>query len=382
MGRQGMASPFPFLFTLTPSMTMITALLFFLACGQSTTEQAAQPQANATTPQAQVAVASPAPQLIADDTVVATWNGGQLNYGEGTLSIKGQLTQMEAEYLSGRYQLEKNSVEQIAIDKILEAEATATGKANVEALMEAEIVAKAEKPSDEEIQKFYEEYKGRLQDAPLEQVRPLIEGQISRQKQSERFQAYIGELKTKYGFKLSLPAPNIPRIEVSADDDPFIGPENAPVTIIQFAEFQCPYCGKAGESIDQVMETYPDKIKMVYRDFPLGFHDRAIPAAVAANCAGEQGKYWEMHEKLMSNQRALDEETLIAHAKSLSLDMSKWDTCRADPAQEAEVRKDMDDGAAVGVTGTPAFFINGIMLSGAQPFEAFKDIIDRELERG
>ncbi|MEC8278826.1 MAG: hypothetical protein VX026_13995, partial [Myxococcota bacterium] len=102
---------------------MITALLFFMACGQSTTEQAAQTQADVTTPKAQVAVASPAPQLIADDTIVATWNGGQLNYGEGTLSIKGQLTQMEAEYLSGRYQLEKSSVEQIAIDKILEAEA-------------------------------------------------------------------------------------------------------------------------------------------------------------------------------------------------------------------------------------------------------------------
>lgn len=357
---------------------MLTSLLFFLACGETTVEQASTPN----TPQAQVAVASPAPQLIADDTVVASWNGGQLNYGDGTKSVKGQLTQMEAEYLSNRYQLERNSVEQIAIDKILEMEAAASGKADIEALMQVEVVAKAAPATDAEVQKFYEEYKERLQNAPLEQVRPIIEGQLARQKQGERFQVYITELKSKYSFKLDLPAPNIPRLEVSADDDPFIGPETAPITIIQFAEFQCPYCGKAGEAVDQVMETYPGKIKMVYRDFPLGFHDRAIPAAVAANCAGEQEKYWEMHKLLMSNQRALDEETLTSHATSLSLDMAKWNTCRADPAQEAEVRKDMEDGSAVGVTGTPAFFINGIMLSGAQPFEAFKEIIDRELERG
>jgi protein-disulfide isomerase len=361
---------------------MLTSLFLFLACQPGVDETTPEQTTNTVQPQAQVAVASPAPQLIADDTIVASWNGGQLNYGDGTQAVKGQLTQMEAEYLSNRYQIERNSVEQIAIDKILEMEAAASGQANIEALMQIEIVGKAEAATEEEITAFYEEFKERLQNAPLDQVRPIIEGQLSRQKQSERFQVYITELKTKYGFKLELPAPNIPRIEVSADDDPFIGPEDAQITIIQFAEFQCPYCGKAGEAVDKVMETYPGKVKMVYRDFPLGFHDRAIPAAVAANCAGEQGKYWEMHNLLMSNQRALEEETLISHASSLSIDMEKWNTCRADPSQEAEVKKDMEDGAAVGVTGTPAFFINGIMLSGAQPFEAFKEIIDRELERG
>ena len=194
-------------------------------------------------------------------------------------------------------------------------------------------------------------------------------------------QTYIENIKSKYEVKLSIPFPEAARVEVSADDDPFLGPKDAPITIVQFAEYQCPYCGKAGESIDQVLKEYDGKVKMVYRDFPLSFHDRAVPAAVAANCAGEQDKYWEMHKLLMSNQRALTDDDLTSHATTLSLDLEKWNTCRQDPAQTAEVNKDFADGQKIGVTGTPAFFINGIMLSGAVPFPQFKEIIDRELQQ-
>ena len=189
-------------------------------------------------------------------------------------------------------------------------------------------------------------------------------------------------LAWKMNASSELPFPDLPRIAVSVDDDPMMGVKDAPITIVQFAEYQCPYCGKAGESIDRVMEEYAGKVQMVYRDFPLSFHPRAVPAAVAANCAGEQDKYWEMHKLLMSNQRALEEGDLVAHAQTLELDMAKWNTCREDPAQAAEVQADMEAGAEAGVSGTPAFFINGIMLSGALPFEQFKEVIDRELERG
>ena len=131
--------------------------------------------------------------------------------------------------------------------------------------------------------------------------------------------------------------------------------------------------------IDQVMEKYEGKVRMVYRDFPLSFHDRAIPAAIAANCAGEQGQYWPMYDALMSNQRALAESDLTKHATTLGLDLDKWNTCRKDPAQEAEVQKDFEDGTKAGVQGTPAFFINGIFLNGAGPLEQFTAIIDAEL---
>jgi len=270
----------------------------------------------------------------------------------------------------------------MVVEKLLEAEAAKRGLADVAALIKVEVEDKTTPATEAEIEQFYTMMARRLQGKPLAEVRDVVVGELNRRKQGELAQKFIEGLRTQANTKNTLPMPEVPRIQVSADDDPFIGPVDAPITIIQFAEFQCPYCGKAGESIDQVMKEYDGKIKMVYRDFPLGFHDRAIPAAVAANCAGEQDKYWEMHKLLMNNQRALDESTLISHATSLELDMSKWEICRKDDTQVEEVKKDMADGAAVGVTGTPAFFINGVMLSGAQPFSEFKAIIDRELNKG
>ena len=234
-------------------------------------------------------------------------------------------------------------------------------------------------PTDAEIEDFYNKVKSQTNGATLEEIKPQLIMSLKNQQSQEKVMTYIDSIKVKYEIKISLPFPDAARVEVSADDDPFIGPKDAPITIVQFAEFQCPYCGKAGESVDQVMKEYEGKIKMVYRDFPLNFHDRAIPAAVAANCSGEQGKYWEMYDLLMSNQRALSDSDLTAHATSLGLDLDKWNTCRQDPKQAAEVQKDLEDGQKVGVSGTPAFFINGVMLSGAVPFAQFKEIIDREL---
>ena len=209
----------------------------------------------------------------------------------------------------------------------------------------------------------------------------LVRTQLERQKQSERFMVYLEELKKSYNLKITLPYPEVPRAEVSADDDPFLGPVDAPVTIIQFAEFECPYCGRGDAVMKEVREAYGDKVKIVYRDFPLDFHQRAIPAAVAANCAGVQNKFWEMHSILMNNQSQLQDADLLRVAKEVGIaDIPAWETCTKDPSQEAEVRKDQQDGAKAGVQGTPAFFVNGIFLNGAQPFSEFKAIIDRELE--
>ena len=356
-------------------MTLFLSLL--LACGEQNTSQSAV----AAPPAAGQAASDPS-SGPAGGATVAKWEGGQLTYDEATAPVKGQLMQMKAEYLTNRYNLESGSLQQKLDEALFEAESKKRGMASLEELLKAEVEDKAEQPTEAEVKEFYEKVKSRLRGMGFDQAKPMLEAQVSNQKKQERLLVYAEELRKSYKVEVSLPYPEVPRIQVSADDDPFIGPENAPVEIIQFAEFQCPYCGKAGESVDKVMKEYEGKVKMVFRDFPLSFHDRAIPAAVAANCAGEQGKYWEMHDKMMANQRALDDAQLSTYAKELSLDEEKWNTCRKDPAQEAEVRKDMEDGAAAGVSGTPAFFINGLMLSGALPFEQFKEIIDRELEKG
>lgn len=343
----------------------------------------AEPQKAPAAPAAATApVPAPTVASTSHDAIVATWNGGQVTYGDLVDELGVQLVQIEVEYLNGKYQAESQGLDQMVVTRILEAEAKAAGKADVDTLLKDEIESKVEPPTEAEMREFYQVMQRQMRGAAYDDVKDRIAGEVLRRKQGERFAVYIEGLRTKYGVKNTLPAPVLPRIPVSVDDDPSKGPAEAKVTIVQFAEFQCPYCGKAGEAVDKVLETYGDDVRMVFRDFPLSFHPRAIPAAVAANCAGEQGKYWEMHDALMSNQRALEEADLSGHATSLQLDLSKWNTCRQDPTQTAEVMKDFEDGQAVGVSGTPAFFINGIMISGAQPFEEFKRIIDAELGRG
>lgn len=354
---------------------LILTLLAMLACENA---------GNAGTT-AKVAPAGPpppaatAPAGTPDAGVVATWEGGSLTYGEVKGDIRGEIVRLEAEYLSNRYETEYAAVEERVNAALLEAEAKKRGLADAMALLKEEVEAKAAAPTEAEVKELYDANARRMRGKTLEEVRPDVEAAVRQRKQGERYQVYIEELRKKYGANVTLPFPDLPRFEVSADDDPFQGPAAAPVTIVQFAEFQCPFCGKAREALDQVLKDYPDQVRIVFRDFPLGFHGRAIPAAVAANCAADQGKYWEVHDKLMANQQALEEADLERVARDVGLDIQKWKTCRDDPAREAEIRKDMADGQAVGVSGTPAFFINGIMLSGAQPYEKFKAVIDREL---
>ena len=377
--------------TLFTTLSLAGALILGLGCdGEPSTApdaealEAGGPQAEAASKPFQAAAAptSTPTGSVTAETIVATWEGGQLSYGEVSEKIKNQLIQMEVEYLTNRYAAEQQAIDQMMIETLLEDEAKARGLEGIEALLKVEVEDKVAVPTDAEVLAFYEVVKRQLNGAPLEAVRDRVAGELLRRKQAERGQAFIAEIKAKRGGAVKLPFPDLPRIEVSVDDDPMMGSPDAQVTIVQFAEYQCPYCGKATDTVEQVLADYEGKVRMVYRDFPLSFHPRAVPAAVAANCAGEQGKYWEMHKLLMGNQRALEEQDLMAHAQALSLDINAWNTCRQDPKQEAEVMADMEAGAEAGVSGTPAFFVNGILMSGALQYERFKEIIDRELDRG
>ena len=158
----------------------------------------------------------------------------------------------------------------------------------------------------------------------------------------------------------------------------------APVTIIEFSDYECPFCGKYfQQTYPQIVKEYVDtgKVKIVFRDFPLSFHANAQKAGEAAECAGEQRKYWEMHDKLFKNQNALEINSLKRYAKELGLNTKTFDDCLDSGKMASEVQKDFEDGQDAGVSGTPAFFINGIPLTGAQPFEAFKQIIEQEINK-
>ncbi len=181
------------------------------------------------------------------------------------------------------------------------------------------------------------------------------------------------------------PSPPEPkRVSVSEDDDPYVGSENAPVVIIEFSDYQCPFCQRFYKQTEKrLLQEYKGKIKFVYRDFPLEqIHPLALNASVAANCAGEQGKYWEFHDILFERQQEWSRTgDFVKYARELNLDVDKFRACMNNRSMVDEVRKDLHDGIKAGVTGTPTFFINGIPVSGAQPYEVFKQIIDQELQK-
>ena len=174
-------------------------------------------------------------------------------------------------------------------------------------------------------------------------------------------------------------------IEVSVDDDPVKGNPSAQITIVEFSDFECPFCGKFyAETYDQIITAYVNtgKANLVFRDFPLSsIHPNAQKASEAAQCAFEQGKFWEMHDKLFENQQALEIEDLKQYAKDLKLNTVKFNDCLDSGKYEEEVANDVSEGASYGVTGTPAFFINGKLIAGAYPLEEFQKIIDEELAK-
>ena len=206
----------------------------------------------------------------------------------------------------------------------------------------------------------------------------------------KRGEVYKEILKREAGKEVALPgaprrpsAPPKPKgpVDIKLGKAPVAGNKGAPIKVVVFSDFQCPFCGRVNPSIDKMKKEYGDKVAVAFKHFPLGFHQRAEPAAVASLAAHRQGKFWEMHDKLFENQRALEDSDLVTYAKDLGLNVAQFEKDLKDPALKKWVKDDMSEGQGFGVRGTPATFINGRMVSGAQPYEAFKSIIEEELKK-
>ena len=169
--------------------------------------------------------------------------------------------------------------------------------------------------------------------------------------------------------------------KVSIEGSPMRGPADAPVTLVEFSDYQCPFCSRADKTVEQLRQEYGSKLRIVMKEFPLPFHPNAKPAALAALAAGQQGKYWELHDKLFANQGALDPAGIERMAKEVGVDLGRFNTDRQTPQLEQVVTRDLAEGSQLGVSGTPAFFINGRKLVGAQPLESFKVVVDEELKK-
>lgn len=343
-------------------VAVTTAALLFTACkesgGAGTTSTTAAVTANAENP----------------NQPIAKYNDVTITLKDVDAKIAPQLKQFEKQ----KMELRQQAAEQIALEALAKAEAAKVGQTD-EQWVKAQLESKLPVPSDAEILKVFEENKARMPPgSTVESMREQIIGFLQKDKGREVAMKLFDELKAKANYQMLLEEP---RVVVEAKG-PARGPEGAKITIVEFSDFECPFCSKAEDSVNQVMEKYAGKVRLVFRHFPLSFHPHAPKAAEAAACAADQGKFWEMHKQLFANQKALSVDELKQHAAAVGLDKAKFDECLDTGKNKALVEADTKAGSDVGVTGTPAFFINGKLLSGALPASEFEKVIDAELKKG
>jgi protein-disulfide isomerase len=316
--------------------------------------------------------------VVADDpkTVVARYAGktitlGDLEHANGA----EKLFDLEEQ----RYQMRRQLIDQMIFEDLVKTEAKKAGLEE-DAWMKQQVDAKVTPPSDAEIQTFFDSQKANMPPGTAldGQLKQRIIDYLTRDKKGDIVRKVFEQLQKQASVEVVISEPKRPKKEVEAKG-PSRGPDNAKVTIVEFSDFQCPFCGKAHDTVEEVMSAYAGKVRLVFRQFPLEFHENAPKAAEAALCANEQKKFWDFHDVLFKNQQKLKVEDLKQHAASMGLDASKFNECLDSGRMASAVKEDQAAGAKAGVNGTPAFFINGTMLSGAQPLDEFKKVIDAEL---
>jgi protein-disulfide isomerase len=312
----------------------------------------------------------PAPAAAAASPAVALLNGNavtekELNDLLGTALIVKQQEE---------YALKREALNDLIFMKLQEEAAKKEG-ITADALYKKKVTDAAAEPTEEQINTFYTQNKSRM-NAAEEEAKKQIKDYLKNQAMGEKEQAFRKELMAAAKVDIKM---RPPRLEIPKGTAPVKGPAGAPVTIMEYTDFQCPYCSRVQETLTKVFETYKDKVSLVFRDFPLDMHKDAKGAHLAARCAAEQGKFWEYHDVLFKNQRALSADDLKKYATDLSLDLTKFTACTESKKFEKDLQVSLQEGQGLGVTGTPCFFINGRALKGAVPFDSFKQIIDEEI---
>jgi protein-disulfide isomerase len=279
---------------------------------------------------------------------------------------------------SQQYQAQRQILDDAIATRLLDREATER-KITVDELVKQEVTAKVTPVTEAEQKAFYEQNKPRFGPMTEAEAMQRIEAGLGQQRAAQRRAEFVETLRSKAGVRVLL---DPPRLSVDLAGEPSRGPADAPVTIVEFSDFQCPYCSRAIDALKKVEENYAGKVRLVYRDYPLvQIHPSAARAAEAAACANDQGKFWAMHDRLFAHQDKLEVADLKKSAADLALDTAAFDLC-LDSGRHAEGwRKDAADAERYGVSSTPAFFINGRLVVGAQPYEAFAQVIDDELAR-
>ncbi len=325
------------------------------------------------TTRAQSTVPAAAAPQGADRAVVAKVGEEIITADELDTALGAGLARLEQQV----YDMRRQQLEAMIAQRLLVREAARQG-VTLEALLAREVAEKVEPVTDADVDAFFEANKARLPNQP--NIKDQIRAYLAEQREMTIRDALVDRLRAATPVETLLPRPAIRRASVDIDGAPSRGPADAPVTLIEFTDFHCPFCRQVQPTLTRLLERYGDRVRHVFKDLPLdGLHPNARRAAEAARCAQDQGRFWEYRERLFASGTDVADATLTSIAQQLGLDVTSFGACLADGRHRAAIQRDVDEATRLGANGTPAFFINGRMLSGAQPFEAFVQVIDEEL---
>jgi protein-disulfide isomerase len=304
--------------------------------------------------------------------VVGKVAGQPITMGDIEAAASGGLIRVEQQ----RYDVLRSELEQMGMRMLLEAAAKEQGL-SIEELELAEIEGKIAEPTPDEVERAYNSNLDVARGRSLDEMTQPIFNTIRRDRLVLRQVNFFNELKEKYGFTVSL---DPPRIDMQiAETELSRGPVDAAVTIVEYGDFECPFCRQAHATLERLLTGYPGQIRYVFRDFPLSNHARAIPAAEASYCAAEQDKYWEYFEHLMVMAGDLNDNDLRRRAEEVGLDVGTFMSCFTSGRHTDAIQANVNTGVSVGVASTPTFYVNGRVITGAKNYETFKLIIDEEL---
>lgn len=307
------------------------------------------------------------------DEVVARVGGKPITLAELDRKAAPGLERLRYE----EYEVRRQALERLISERILETEAASRGL-SMDAYLKAEVADRVPAPTPKEIADIYEANKKRFGGRTLEEISADLTRSVKERWQSEQEAVFRQALRSQAQVTILLKEPRAD-LKVPADA-PTLGPADAPVTLVEFLDYQCPYCQRVQPTVNELLTHYGTKLRFVHRDFLLG-HPRALPAARAARCAGDQKRFWEYHTRLLTEPSDFSDEDLRKRATSLGLDGAAFATCLGSDRFDPIIKRSVDQGTELGVSGTPTFFINGKRLVGVRPVEDFRQVIDAELGR-
>jgi protein-disulfide isomerase len=319
---------------------------------------------------------------LAESTIVGRFNGQPVTYKDLGPDVRRAEERALRSYCDAVYSSRSIALDNHVTENLVEVEAK---KASMSAddWMRAEVDKRVPTPSDVEIQAFYDQQKGAMGDQlpPLDVVRPQVIAFLKREKSEAAVGEILDALKKSAQVEKSLPDVRSPPVDLAAAPHTGVkGRKGAKVQLVEFADFQCPYCTRAADTVKALQEKYGDKVEFQYRHFPLRqIHPQAQRASEIAQCAGEQGKFWDVHDALYANQQKLDEESAIGHAVAVGVDQAKLTECLSSGRAAAQVDSDFKKGEEAGVEGTPSFFLNGRKFEGNPTAAGLSQAIDEAL---